>query len=199
MISKLSAFVTDKLYKQSIIEEDDIELFNYGLFILFSHLFFFVFSLICGIIFDLIIESAVFYVLFFFIRRYAGGIHASSEHICMISTLTSITVCLYLIKVLTFYNIKAVLFVLFFVSVVCIVAFCPLDSKSKPLTDGEKKRFRKTSLCILAGIVLVFVISLIIKKTSIQYACVLSIFLESVLLTAGKIEQFVESRRQQKS
>ena len=79
LISKLSERIAVGLKQSSIIQEDDVELYAYGFYILISKLLFLIIALILGVILNLVFESLVFYVSFSIIRAYAGGIHANNK------------------------------------------------------------------------------------------------------------------------
>ena len=92
MISKLASKVVKRLIDNSAIADTEQELYVYGFFILISQILYFTLTMIFGVLLDIVLESVIFYVAFQFIRRYAGGIHASSELKCEIATTTSISV-----------------------------------------------------------------------------------------------------------
>ena len=79
--------ITQKLIASSVIEEGDRELYRYGFFILLSSILYLVVAAIFGSAFGILWESIVFYFLFSILREYAGGIHAKTEHGCMLSTI----------------------------------------------------------------------------------------------------------------
>ena len=90
MISKLSTKLVRKLIDISIINNTEIELYSYGFFILISQILYFILSVIFGVLFNIVLESIIFYVVFQFIRTNAGGIHASSELKCEVATTLSL-------------------------------------------------------------------------------------------------------------
>ncbi len=76
LLSKLSECIAVGLARSSVIQNEDVELYAYGFYILISKLLFLIISLIFGVILNIVLESLVFYVLFSIIRAYAGGVHA---------------------------------------------------------------------------------------------------------------------------
>ena len=79
MIGKLSSKISDLLIRKSVIDSEDQELYVYGFFILLSQILYFIIAVIFGIIFNVLLQSVVFYIAFQFIRKYALGYHASTE------------------------------------------------------------------------------------------------------------------------
>ena len=76
LLSKLSERIAVGLARSSVIQNEDVELYAYGFYILISKLLFLIMALIFGVILNIVLESLVFYVLFSIIRAYAGGVYA---------------------------------------------------------------------------------------------------------------------------
>lgn len=189
MISKLSNKIVKCFVKQSNISDDEQELYQYGFFILFSQILYFIIALIIGILCEVILESIIFYIAFQFIRRYAGGYHASTETRCEILSTLSILACIVVIKLSKTYDFQTTLLIISAISAVCIFVFCPLDTPEKPLSDKEFKYFRKVSWIILFVIVAAIIVSYVFKFQVVTVPCCLSLILESILLAAGKIKR----------
>lgn len=185
MISKLSK----KIVNQLNILDDEQELYEYGFFILLSQILYFIIAIIIGTICGTVFESIIFYIAFQFIRRYAGGYHAATETRCEILSTLSILACIVVIKLSKTYDIQTALLIISALSAVCIFVFCPLDTPEKPLTDKEFRYFRKVSWLILLAIVVAIIVSYIFKFKIFTVPCCLSLVLESILLTAGKIKR----------
>lgn len=189
MINKLSARLTEKLLLKGVINEDDRELYVYGLFMLLSHIMLFVAACIFGVLLNCLLESIIFYVAFQFIRRYAGGYHADTETRCEIMSSLSILVCVFIIRLSKNYDFQAILLAISAVSAVCIFSLCPLDTEEKPLSEKEYKYFKKISWIILAVISVLIAVSYIFKWNFICVPCCLSLLLEALLISAGKIKR----------
>ncbi len=188
MIGKLSSKLANKLLDKSIINDTEKELYVYGFFILLSHILYLILTVMFGILLGIVLQSVVFYVAFQFIRRYAGGIHASSESKCEVATTVSIFLCLGLVKLCDLYNLKVIILVLTIVAAVFILVLCPLDTPEKPLNKKEKVYFRKKSWIILLIILAFIGTSLYFEINTFIYPCSMSLILESVLLVLGEIK-----------
>lgn len=194
MISKFSELLVKYFLKQSNITDDEQDLYQYGFFVLLSQILYFIVTCIMGALFGIFFESTIFYVAFQFIRRYAGGYHASTETRCEIMSTLSILACIVVIRLSKTYDFQSALLILSAVSVLCIAVLCPLDTPEKPLSEKEFKYFRKISWLILSAISLVTLISYFVQLKWLQIffaPCCLSLILESLLLTAGKVKQVV--------
>ncbi len=192
MISKLASKVVKKLIDNSAVADTEQELYVYGFFILISQILYFTLTIMFGILLDVVLESVIFYVAFQFIRRYAGGIHASSELKCEIATTISIFLCLLCTKLCETNNIQTPILVLTIIAAISIFVLCPLDTPEKPLTQEEYKYFRKISWVILLLIMLTICIGWYFKLEFLIYPCCMGLILESILLVLGKIKRLIK-------
>lgn len=192
MISKLSERLAEKMLSSGTISDEEKELYIYGLFMLLSHLMFFVIACLFGMIINCILESILFYFAFQIIRKYAGGYHASTETRCEIMSTLSIVACIVVIRLSKTYDFQTALLVISTISAVCIFVLCPLDTPEKPLSENEFKYFRKISWLILSVISLVVIISYFVRLKWLQIffaPCCLSLILECILIVAGKLKR----------
>ncbi len=195
MISKVSSKIVSVLASRSVINKDDAELYDYGFFILLSQLLYFIIALVTGIILKIIPQSVIFYLAFLLIRKYAGGYHASTETRCEIFSTLSIVGSITVVKLSEIYDFKTALLVISAVSAVCIFIFSPLDTPEKPLSQKEFNYFRKISWLILLAIIISITVSYILKLNFITAPCCMSLILESILLSAGKIKKLKDEKK----
>lgn len=195
MINKLSRNLVKILLLKHHITEEDEELYVYGLFMLFSQFIYFIITCVIGLLFNCILESIIFYVAFQFIRKYAGGYHASTEIRCEIMTTLSITLCIFVIRLSKTYNFQTAVFLIAFLSAICIFVLGPLDTPEKPLSKKEFKYFRKVSRIILIIIVSAIIISYFAELNLLFAPCCMSLVLESILIIAGKIKKVSQKRK----
>lgn len=194
MINNLAKRFADRLLANGSISEDEQELYIYGFFMMLSSLMYLILACFLGCILGCVLESIVFYIAFQFIRRYAGGYHASTETRCEVMSTLSILACIVVIRLSKTYDFQFALLVVSAVSAVCIAVLCPLDTPEKPLSEKEFKYFRKISCLILSAISIVVIISYFVRLKWLQIffaPCCLSLILESLLLTAGKIKKLM--------
>lgn len=195
MISRFSSKITDLLIKKAIISSESKELYDYGFFILLSQILYFIIAVIFGIVFSVFLQSIIFYIVFQFIRKYAGGYHASTEERCEIMSTLSILACIVMIWLSESYDFSLLLFSISSVATLIIVVLCPLDTPEKPLSNKELKYFRKISWLILFIIATLIVVSYIFEWSYIFSPCCMSLILESILIIAGKIKQITNIKK----
>ena len=90
MISVIADRISEKMLHEGLILEEDRELYRYGFFLLISRGIFFVIAGIAGAFVGNLWDSIFFYILFSFLRGYAGGLHADREAVCLFSTTASL-------------------------------------------------------------------------------------------------------------
>lgn len=194
MIIKLSEFLTEKLLLNNSIFEEERELFIYGFFTMFSFTVFFVLASVFGLVLKCFIESILFYIAFMFIRRFAGGYHAATELRCSIISTLCIFISILIIKLSLVYGFQTVLTVISLFSSIIIFFLCPLDTPEKRLTQKEFKRFRKKSRITVLIIAFAVITSYFLKLYTLSVPCSVSLVLESILLTCGKIKELNMNR-----
>lgn len=189
MIEKLAYKTAESFIKSPNSCYDKIEIYQYGFFVLYSNIFFFLITIILGVAFNALLSSIALYIAFFSIRQYAGGYHAKTETRCEIISTLSLLACIIVIRLAKTYEFQTVLLIISAVSALTIFVFCPLDTPEKPLSETEFKYFRKISWLILSVIIAVIVISFIFKIKMLLVPCCLSLIFENILIVAGKIKK----------
>lgn len=188
MVFKLASLSAKAFSKESTLF-DNIETYEYAFFIIYSFVLLLLITILLGLCMHVLLESMVFFLMFFFIRSFAGGYHASTETRCDIISTLSILSCVVLLRCSKVYDYSSIIIILSVLSAVFILILCPLDTPEKPLTQDEYKHFRKISHFILLIISTAIAFSYIFNIDLILYSACLSLILESVLLIAGKIKQ----------
>mgnify|MGYP003464135392 CR=1 FL=1 len=189
MLSKLASKTAEKFMKNDNTLYDKIEIYQYGFFILYSNLAFLILASIFGAMFNVLLQSIIFFFMFFSIRQFAGGYHAATETRCDILSTLSIVASIGIIKLSKIYDFKTILLFITVVSMVLIFFLCPLDTPEKPLSEKEFKYFRKISWIILLVISSIIIVSYFFKFDILFTPCCVSLILESILLVAGKIKR----------
>ena len=195
LLSKLSERIAVGLARSSVIQNEDVELYAYGFYILISKLLFLIMALIFGVILNIVLESLVFYVLFSIIRAYAGGVHADKEWKCFFYTSISIIMCVLGLKILINIELTCVYVSLLIASSLLIILFSPLDTEEKLLSEIEREKYSIISLLILLIYLTMSLVLVITGIRSISYSICVAVTLEAILLSAGKIKQITNKNR----
>ena len=199
MFYSLSKRISNRLVDKGVISNDEDEICSYGLFMIFSHTSLFIVTIIFGFLLKQPLKSILFYIQFQFIRRYAGGYHASSELRCNILSAISMIVCIWLIKDIDGNNEFIILLTITIVSAILIALFSPIDTKEKPLSDTEFKHFQIITLIILLVFTCTIVFLMLFGQKTWAIPTCLSIILESILLITGKVKNSMITQKLNKN
>ncbi len=194
MINKLSGCIVERLLREKYVNNDEIDIFSYGLFQLFSHIFFILVTLLCGGLFGCIIESLIFYIAFQLVRIYAGGYHAKTETRCEILSSIIIFVCVGIIKISKIYALQIYFMIMTVIAYLVIWFLSPIDTPSKPLNNAEHKHFRKISILISSTLLAIVIVSLFSQYDLLFFPCCVSLVLEGFLLCVAKINIHVRKK-----
>ena len=187
MATLIAEYITQKLLALSVIEEGDKEIYTYGFFLLVSRTFYFLVTAITGILFGIPFESILFYVVFIFLRTYAGGIHAKTETACTILTISVLVIFVVGIHLMGQMESKILPMLLHAGGSLCVLMFSPLDTKEKPLDKREKMQYRLICWAIILLCNTIALASLLLSFNAIYYSIACGVCLEGVLLIIGKI------------
>ncbi len=187
MIYALSNKISITLNKKGYIALDELDVIRYGLFTMLSRFIYFLISLLVGFLFHCIIGSVIFYSSFLFVKKYAGGIHASTERRCFIYSTFSIVCSIgYMRLAIDYEHFGWLAIGIAFISTFFICRYAPIPAREKGIDFIERKRYSRISkirVCILWTIILMLFIA---KMNNLIYAISIAIVLESILLLIGK-------------
>lgn len=149
MIQKIVDRIVDRQVENQTIEQEDINIYKYGYFLLFEVLINIIISLVVGGVFNDIKTVVLFLILYIPLRTYSGGWHADRLWKCtFISNLI-----LVIAEVISNYCIKYIpvmycipLMILFGIYILVV---SPVDTESKPLENYERESYSKKVKIIL--------------------------------------------------
>lgn len=186
MISKISNKITERLVQKNVISEDETELFHYGLFVIFSELSALIYCLFFGTVLKITLVSALFYVIFLVLHRFAGGFHVKTELCCQIITSLILLMGIVGIKLSALVDF-GYLMVICAISSVLLVILSPADTPQKPIETQDRVVFKKIILItVVIGFVLVILLNFI---GAYMYAntIVIAIVMQTISVILGKL------------
>lgn len=187
MIKKfISDWITKSLINNKFINDQDKDLYAYGLQLGITALLNIFITIILGILMGRIWESIVFLLTYIPLRSYAGGYHAKNQFRCdvlsILLIITALTGCSLLIK----YDFAGRL--LLPASGIIIFFLSPVEDFNKRLNQEETKNYRKKSR-ILVGVIFSFVILLRqLYYPHIAAPLIMVFIILALMLIAGKIK-----------
>ena len=160
------------------ISNNRIEELEYGFQCFYTFVTKISFIIILSIILKMFPEVLTVIITFLFVRSFAGGIHAESSLACLITT-TSIYFGVSLVAIHTRIPF-IVLISLAAIALILFIKYAPADVANKPIR-GKKHKQKLKTLSILFSVV--FTIIAIFLEPVLQSAIILSIFVESIMIT----------------
>lgn len=186
MFTSLTEKAVNYLIYKNVIDNDNLEIYQYGLGQIFSTTLNILTTLLLGIIFGEIYQSLIFVFAFMILRTYSGGYHAKTPIRCYFFTTISIAAGLSAMK---FIVINRFIYLgLLILSSLIIITLSPIGTANKPLDEIEKIIYRKKTIivwCIETCVALLFIV---FNTTEIHSSIVLAQTLVSIALISGKVQ-----------
>lgn len=198
----LSNRILEKLLKENRITKEYLEVYGYALEKLLAGIGNAILLFLTGLVFHIGIETIVFMAFYMPIRRYAGGIHASTRLRCTILSLVSVVVFIkissFLIHI-SFWNYLSI-GILILVNII-VFRYAPVDTANKRLSKELKIKYGKLSRIITIVESLLLVIGVLFRSDLKLYCmtAVMAILLAGItLLPYKKIMEglYYEERKQ---
>jgi len=167
-MEKLSKNIAAKLAADLDYDNDKKEVMAYGAFALIQMFISIVLVMIFGLIFHVAIEALIISFTASILRKYSGGVHASSPNTC---TFLGIVVCVGFALIIKLFlapliDIKVLLIIAipaFIWSYYMIRKLAPVDTPNKPIKREEKrKRMKKGALMVLELYFFIIIINMIV-------------------------------------
>lgn len=180
MINYICELTLEKLCSSNIIEEDQIEVYHYGLELLIATILKTLGFLIIAIVLNLVKEALIFTIFFSSLRIQAGGYHANTPFKCFVGTLILMFPGIILVGMIPMEKQLYYILINILISILLVYLYAPVESENKPLTKEEVKIYRHRSLLtVVGGSVIVLLLI---------YAYQSFIYLGSIALTAFSME-----------
>lgn len=173
------------LLDKGIIEEEDIQIYLFGLKGGITIIINILTTLLIGWITGRMTEVIIFFLFLVSLRSYSGGYHCSTKVgcYCLSSIISAISAfSTELVKTIP----DKVAYVLWLIAVFVIFALGPIDCKNKLLDEDENRYYTKASHCILTIQICIICSMEILGASNIAYAAGMSTVVTAVFLILGK-------------
>ncbi|AKN29304.1 accessory gene regulator AgrB [Clostridium carboxidivorans P7] len=167
LIENLSNKIGNKIAITLNLDKDSEEVMVYGAFNLLQILWSTLWIVVFGTVLKVLMEALIIFFTISALRKYSGGVHASSPGICtIVGTVVSVGFALIIDKLYWIFNITnvsllAVISLIF--SYYAVYKLAPVDSIAKPIVKLEtKKQFKRKSIvvvvisCIIVLVMIIF-------------------------------------------
>ena len=176
----ITNYLVKKMRVDGVIREDEYRIYLYGLEVLEIK----VFALLLAMGISMVFRTThfLFALLLFLIpiRKYAGGVHASSKGKCLLFT----ELILLAAELMWKYSFWPDIFqhLLVGLGIVAIITLAPVESKKRRLNQQKKRRFRNISIMFGVFNVICYFVAFVLGWKIIGSAISLAMLIMSSLL-----------------
>lgn len=182
MINKLSSLISSKFVEHNIISKSVKDVYMYGIEITISSIIGFVITCLIGLLFRILMQTMLFYVIFILLRSMTGGYHAKTYLKCnFIFSIITLFIVTFSKAAYEMQISFGILTLLFLPSIAIFIWIAPVENVNKPI-KAEKRVYWK-SISIVTS-VLLYLLSLLLYKsqhTLEATVIVITIFSVSIL------------------
>ncbi len=171
-MEKLAKKIAGNIAHQLGYDEEKEAVVAYGLFAIFQIFANILLVLFLGILIAAPAEAMIVCLSVGILRKYSGGVHASSAALCTVIEAVYCTATALISKrlILSAYNpevMLAVIVILYPISFITVKKYAPVDSPQKPIrTEKKRTRMKKGSLLVLS---FYFTLSVILFFSGYRY------------------------------
>ncbi len=175
LIENLSNKIGYKIAGTLKLDKDQEEIMIYGAFNLLQLLWSTLWVVVFGMAFNILMEVLIIYCAIILLRKYSGGVHASSPGRCTtIGTTIVVGLALIIHSWYKMFNIYLILFLAVLsgiFSYYIVYKLAPVDSPAKPIVKMETRScFKKNSITVINILsVIVFIILFFYIKYNIKF------------------------------
>lgn len=145
-LNKIARKLTAKLLIQNIIPEDYADIYIYGFELLLSFMFSTSVIVLAGVLCGRLVQTIAFLVVFIVLRSFTGGYHALQYWFCSVVTFSIFGLVLLTSE---FVEVSLIFYILLSViGIVTIALMVPVENSNKPLSDGQKKKYKIISFSL---------------------------------------------------
>jgi accessory gene regulator B len=144
-MQKIVNSAVTRLVELGSVEEENRDIYEYGLQMLLSTAINLAITVALGFVFGVPLETLAMFIPFTVLRSVSGGYHAKSFVGCVVASAIGIAATITAIKYAPDDAILPASIVLFALAIITIFAFAPAEHPNRPLSESEINRFRKLS------------------------------------------------------
>lgn len=133
-------------------EEEDKEVYSYGIWILLTTIFNTLEILFLGVILHRFLESLIYLFVLMVLRTYTGGYHANTSMKCNILVIGFFLLNLLGEQCLVRMDNKGMVYTVLLLSELVIWNKAPIENDNKPLSEKEKVNYRRYSIILSLGV-----------------------------------------------
>ncbi len=147
LITKLACAITDFLYARIELDKEEKQIYQYGIEVLISTVISFLILLVLGLCFDMLFEAAMFFVVFYLLRRNTGGYHADTYLKCNIVFGFDAFMVLFVSSMdFQFFYFLVINIASFLGVLIAVVLRAPMESANKPIPKNKRSKYKAKAI-----------------------------------------------------
>ena len=200
LIERMSYNIALKIGSKTNKTNEEIEVINYGVFVIIHTIIALILTTFTGYIITKPIQIIIITIISASLKRYSGGVHATSPNRCLIIGILISLISVYISEILFKYNNSINLIIIslisIFLSIIIFYKKAPVGNKNKPLKKVETRNIMRKKLFFLLKIyyisILVFSIMILNGSLTVKYVKYIYCIQLGVLLQAFSITNIGE-------
>lgn len=158
MITRFIDKIVESQVKNGVLEQSQVNIYSYGYFVMIEMLINIITGIVLGVLLNKVKGVFFFWFLFIPLRSFCGGWHAKKSLSCFLMSNLVLLLVLFLGEIKWLPGLGPEL-----INIILILMLSPVDTKAKPLSEKEKKRYWNV-VAILLGIHLVLWMWIALRK-----------------------------------
>lgn len=189
----LTVKIVDCMYSNKIIEQNMINVCEYGVELMLSGMINVIVILLVSILSHSVLYGIIFLLILISTRVFTGGYHATTHIGCNISMVYIYITSLLMLNIKC-YGYIMLLHIIVFIGYIVITIYSPLENSNKKLSEYQKKKYNKLSrIMYITLLAIALVVNYKDQELSLYINIVLIIVV--ILLVVGKEKKrYVEEK-----
>lgn len=164
-MGELSSKIASKIVIETNGDEERKSVIEYGIFAMLQTGIAIICTVIFGLLFNILIESLIVSFSISILRKYSGGVHATSSTRC---TVIGTVICILIPKLVIVINMNIICSIIlativFIISYYIVYKLAPVDSKSKPIKKLERRiKLKRKSINIISSYLIISTVFILI-------------------------------------
>lgn len=146
LIERISYNIALKIGSKTNKTNEEIEVINYGVFVIIHTIIALILTTLTGYIIRKPIQIIIITIISASLKRYSGGVHATSPNRCLIIGILISLISVYISEILFKYNNSINLIIIslisIFLSIIIFYKKAPVGNKNKPLKKVETRNIK---------------------------------------------------------
>ena len=193
---RICEFLVNKCISQGIVEQEDAEIYTFGLKSILSYIVGLLISCSIGVLFHMFWQALIIYAFVYPLRIYVGGYHAQKPSTCFIYSVALFSLAMVVLKCFWIsINIQVAIIVIlqFF-----LITLCPIASENKRLYHYEITKYKKNAIIVLCIESVIWLLLNYFKYYHIAQAIVVADGIVLTVIILGVIDKIRRNRSEER-